>query len=192
MTEERETTHLSAVSLACAAACVLAASASWCGCATPGMRAGVAQARYELERAKGLFGTGDAEAGDGRLERARTVLAAWQEAYGKAGRAIDDTSLYPVLEQMGSERTLVTGAEAIIGNVPGDTGWLESILGLLAAILGTGGARLWLANRRHKKEKAILMREIEREENPDLKTRIARRVAEETPFGREVASATDR
>ena len=155
------------------------------GCATAGMRNGVGQARYELERAAATQDEG--ERGQ-RLERATAVLAAWQAAYGGAERRIDDGSYGVVLEQMEGEGRWIGAARKWIEEKTG--GWLDAVLGGLAAVLSVVSVRLFGASRRHKREKQVLIEEIEKGGNVELKGRIAKRMARLTRFGREVHSTT--
>jgi hypothetical protein len=106
------------------------------GCATSAMKNGVAQARYEIQKAiaSPALQCGGNEAPPvsvGRLERADTVLAAWQKAYGSEARQIDDNSFYPVLEQMEHESKAISAFNSIISTTIG------SWYGIL---FGTGGA----------------------------------------------------
>lgn len=152
------------------------------GCATSGMRNGVAQAAYEVQKAIQAQTEQEEQA---RLQRATTVLTAWQRAYGAADREINDTSFYPVLEQMERENALWATVKGVIGQALG-TSWWEKLLAALAPILGGLGVWQMRRARRHAREKEILIEEIEREGNGNLKKRIARRIAKETPFGRDV------
>ena len=156
------------------------------GCATGGMRNGVAQAAYEVSRAAQAETEQEKTA---RLQRAKTVLAAWQRAYGGPTREINDTSFYPVLEQMEREHTLWAGIKSLISQALGTT-WWEKLLAALAPVLG--GLGIWQMRRvrRHRQEKRILIEEIERQGDGDLKARIAKRIAQKTPFGREVSHTT--
>ena len=157
------------------------------GCATSGMRNGVAQALYEVQKAQS---TDEQPQKSLRLRRATTVLRTWQRAYGSPTRRIDDTSFYPVLEEMEDEGEwfshLREGVTGILGG-----SWLDRLFAVLSAVLGAGGLKLWLTSRRHRREKQMLIEEIEQQGNRELKERIARRIAASTSFGREVRHTTD-
>lgn len=156
------------------------------GCATSGMRNGVGQAVYEVRQA--TLATEEPQK-QMRLKRATTVLEAWQRAYGAPDRTIDDTSFYPVLEQMEREHTLWAGVKGLISQALGTT-WWEKLLAALAPVLGGLGIWQMRRARRHSREKGILIEEIERTNNNDLKSRIAKRIAQSTPFGQEVKKHT--
>jgi len=152
------------------------------GCATSGMRNGVAQALYEVQKAQS---TDEQPQKSLRLQRATTVLRTWQRAYGSPTRGIDDTSFYPVLEEMEDEREWFSRLREGVTSVLGGS-WLDKLLAVLSAVFGAGGLKLWLTNRRHRREKQVLIEEIEHQGDKDLKERIARRIADSTSFGREV------
>jgi len=157
------------------------------GCATSGMRNGVAQALYEIQKARS---TDEKPQQNLRLQRATTVLHSWQRAYGPPTRRINDTSFYPVLEEMENEEAwfsrLREGATNILGG-----SWFDRLLAVLSAVLGAGGLKLWLTNRRHRREKQVLIEEIEHQGDKNLKERIARRIAASTSFGHEVQNTTN-
>ncbi|RKY15169.1 MAG: hypothetical protein DRP82_02355 [Planctomycetota bacterium] len=155
------------------------------GCATSGMRNGVGQAAYEVRQAM----TSEEPEKTMRLRRATTVLEAWQRAYGAPDRNIDDTSFYPVLEQMERESTLWAGIKGLVSQALGNT-WWEKLLAALAPVLGGLGIWQMRKARRHSREKSILIEEIEKAGNGELKARIAKRIAQDTPFGREVKKHT--
>ena len=155
------------------------------GCVTSGMRNGVGQAAYEVRQAM----TAEEPQKTMRLRRATTVLEAWQRAYGAPDRNIDDTSFYPVLEQMEREHTIWETVKGFAAEALGGT-WWERLLAALAPVLGGLGIWQMRKARRHSREKSILIEEIEKAGNGELKARIAKRIAQDTPFGREVRKHT--
>ena len=157
------------------------------GCATSGMRNGVAQALYEIRKAQS---TDEQPQQNLRLQRATTVLHSWQRAYGSPTRRIDDTSFYPVLEEMESEASWFSRLREGVTDILGGS-WFERLLAVLSAVFGAGGLKLWLTSRRHRREKQMLIEEIEQQGDRELKERIARRIAASTSFGREVKHTTN-
>jgi hypothetical protein len=147
------------------------------------MRNGVAQAKYEVSLA---IDAQTPEEQKQRLERASTVLSAWQEAYGEPARIINDNSFYPVLEEMNSEKGIMTTIKEIINKSLGGFDYWEEILGVLTAVLSGIGVKLYSANRRHRREKSVMIKAIEKSANTELKTQIAKSIANSTPFGFEV------
>jgi hypothetical protein len=118
------------------------------GCATSAMRNGVAQARYEIQKASPALQCGDDEAprvSVGRLDRADAVLGAWQKAYGCETRSIDDNSYNSVLEQMRSESTLKnivsTAAGSWSGILFGTSGAGTILVSILLKYLQERGRR---------------------------------------------------
>ncbi|RKY17312.1 MAG: hypothetical protein DRP63_03920 [Planctomycetota bacterium] len=156
------------------------------GCATSGMRNGVAQALYEVQKAQS---TDERLQKSLRLQRATTVLRTWQRAYGSPARRINDTSFYPVLEEMEDEggwfSRLREGVTSVLGG-----SWVDGLLAVLSAVFGAGGLKLWLTNRRHRREKAAMFRAIERSASSELKAEIAKEVTRVSAFGNEVRNST--
>ena len=91
------------------------------GCATSAMRNGVAQARYEVQQAMQTLEPLS------RLERADKVLSGWQETYGAGTRQIDDNSLYPVMEQIKSEGSLISAVRDLVS--PASNSWFGILFG---------------------------------------------------------------
>ncbi|MFH1421738.1 MAG: hypothetical protein ABIH42_03365 [Planctomycetota bacterium] len=99
------------------------------GCATNAMRNGVAQACYEIQRAKTeqfpLL----------RLERAESVLRIWRQTYGEESRAINDESFTPVCDDMEEESSLSSVINPL--SHAADGGWAS-------LLFGAGGATTFL------------------------------------------------
>ncbi|MCX7702522.1 MAG: hypothetical protein N2234_00240 [Planctomycetota bacterium] len=152
-------------------------------CATGGMRNGVAQARHELITA--AKSKGESERSE-RLQRATLLLTQWQTSYGEASRTINDNSFYPVLEEMKGEKTILSTIKETAGKAFSGFEYWEEILGLATALLSGLGLKLYSTNRRHKREKAVMIRTIEEKGSPEMKTAIAKSISNESSFGKEV------